>query len=199
MWADFERREPRCRICRDEPVRVLVNGLLAWQGAPIVLGRGKTHRVTYADILRDLEPLNKGRDKKAIYAFDTKTKQMGGLLLDLGRPVTVTSAQITLGSIPGADVELRAGNLPALADPQLQFGMMFSLLLSVPVLVSTWWAPALIVFQDDIEFFDGNVNALLKRGSRFLGGNDHSRKQGRRDERQKWKWFHQRLSVVSGS
>ncbi len=36
----------------------------------------------------------------------------------------------------------------ALADPQLQFGMMFSALLSVPVLVSTWWAPALIVFQD---------------------------------------------------
>jgi len=41
-----------------------------------------------------------------------------GLLLDLGRPVTVTSAQITLGSIPGADVELRAGNVPALADLQ---------------------------------------------------------------------------------
>jgi transcriptional regulator with XRE-family HTH domain len=39
-----------------------------------------------------------------------------GLLLDLGRPVTVTSAQITLGSIPGADIELRAGNVPALAD-----------------------------------------------------------------------------------
>jgi cytoskeletal protein RodZ len=41
-----------------------------------------------------------------------------GLLLDLGRPVTVTSAQITLGRIPGADVELRAGNVPALADLQ---------------------------------------------------------------------------------
>jgi hypothetical protein len=41
-----------------------------------------------------------------------------GLLLDLGRPVTVTSAEITLGSIPGADVELRAGNVPALADLQ---------------------------------------------------------------------------------
>ena len=41
-----------------------------------------------------------------------------GLLLDLGRPVTVISAQITLGSIPGADVELRAGNVPALADLQ---------------------------------------------------------------------------------
>jgi cytoskeletal protein RodZ len=42
-----------------------------------------------------------------------------GLLLDLGRPVTVTSAQITLGSIPGADIELRAGNVPALADLQM--------------------------------------------------------------------------------
>jgi hypothetical protein len=38
-----------------------------------------------------------------------------GLLLDMGRPVTVTSAQITLGSIPGADLELRVGNVPALA------------------------------------------------------------------------------------
>ena len=54
--ADFERREPRCRICRDETVRVLVNELLDWHGAPIILGRGKTHVVTYADILRDLEP-----------------------------------------------------------------------------------------------------------------------------------------------
>jgi len=41
-----------------------------------------------------------------------------GLLLDLRRPVTVTSAQITLGSIPGADIELRAGNVSALADLQ---------------------------------------------------------------------------------
>jgi cytoskeletal protein RodZ len=39
-----------------------------------------------------------------------------GLLLDMGRPVTITSAQITLGSIPGADIELRAGNVPTLAD-----------------------------------------------------------------------------------
>jgi cytoskeletal protein RodZ len=39
-----------------------------------------------------------------------------GLLLDMGRPVTVTSAQITLGSMPGADIELRASNVPALAD-----------------------------------------------------------------------------------
>ena len=39
-----------------------------------------------------------------------------GLLLDMGRPVTITAARITLGSIPGADIELRAGNVPALAD-----------------------------------------------------------------------------------
>ena len=64
LRTDFERREPRCRICRDETVRVLVNELLDWHGAPIILGRGKTHLVTYADILPDLEPVNEGRDKK---------------------------------------------------------------------------------------------------------------------------------------
>ena len=41
-----------------------------------------------------------------------------GLLLDLGRPVMVTNAQITLGSVPGADIELRAGDVPALAALQ---------------------------------------------------------------------------------
>ena len=64
MRADFERREPRCRICRDETVRVDVNELLDLRGVPIIRGRGKTHLVTYADILRDLEPLNEGRDKR---------------------------------------------------------------------------------------------------------------------------------------
>ena len=39
-----------------------------------------------------------------------------GLLLDMGRPVMITTALITLGSIPGANIELRAGNVPALAD-----------------------------------------------------------------------------------
>ena len=41
-------------------------------------------------------------------------KQGTGLLLDMGRRVTITSAQIMLGG-PGADVQLRAGNVPALA------------------------------------------------------------------------------------
>jgi hypothetical protein len=69
--ADFERREPRCRICRDETVRVLVNELLDWRGAPIILGRGKTHVVTYSNILRDLEPLNEGRDKRDRITYDS--------------------------------------------------------------------------------------------------------------------------------
>jgi hypothetical protein len=39
-----------------------------------------------------------------------------GLLLDMGRPVTITSAQITLGAITGAEFQLRAGGEPVLAD-----------------------------------------------------------------------------------
>jgi transcriptional regulator with XRE-family HTH domain len=39
-----------------------------------------------------------------------------GLLLDMGQPVVITSARIMLGSIPGADLELRVGDVPALAD-----------------------------------------------------------------------------------
>ena len=71
LTADFERREPRCRICRHETVRVLVDELLDWHGAPIILGRGKTHVVTYADILRDLEPLNRGRDERDRITYDS--------------------------------------------------------------------------------------------------------------------------------
>src|SRR5271166_578282 len=69
--ARIEPREPRCRICRDSDVRRLVNDLLGWRGVPIILGRGKTHVVTYADILRDLEPLNEGRDKKDRITYDS--------------------------------------------------------------------------------------------------------------------------------
>ena len=64
VGADIEPTEPRCRICRDPAVRRLVNDLLDWRGVPIILGGGKRHRITYADILRDLEPLNEGRDKR---------------------------------------------------------------------------------------------------------------------------------------
>jgi uncharacterized membrane protein len=36
----------------------------------------------------------------------------------------------------------------ALADSSLQAAMLFSALLTVPVLIATWWAPALVVFQN---------------------------------------------------
>jgi hypothetical protein len=38
-----------------------------------------------------------------------------GLLLDMGRRVTITDAEIMLGGFAGADVQLRAGNVAALA------------------------------------------------------------------------------------
>jgi cytoskeletal protein RodZ len=39
-----------------------------------------------------------------------------GLLLNMGRPVTITAAQITLGGIRGAGLQLRAGDVPLPAD-----------------------------------------------------------------------------------
>jgi hypothetical protein len=36
----------------------------------------------------------------------------------------------------------------ALADGSLEGGMLFSALLAIPVLLATWWAPALVVFQN---------------------------------------------------
>ena len=39
-----------------------------------------------------------------------------GLLLDMGRPVTITGAGVTLGRAPGAGFQLRAGDTPSLAD-----------------------------------------------------------------------------------
>lgn len=38
-----------------------------------------------------------------------------GLLLDMGRTVTVTSVRVSLGGKPGASLQLRAGRVPALA------------------------------------------------------------------------------------
>ena len=38
-----------------------------------------------------------------------------GLLVDMGHPVTITAARVTLGSARGADIQLRVGAAPALA------------------------------------------------------------------------------------
>ena len=69
--VDFERREPRCRICRDETVRILVNELLDWRGVPVIREGGKTHRITLTEILRDLAPFNEGRDTKDRITYDS--------------------------------------------------------------------------------------------------------------------------------
>ena len=71
MRPDFERREPRCRICRDETVRVVVNQLLDWRGVPVILGRGKIHRITLTEILRSVETLNEGRDARDRITYDS--------------------------------------------------------------------------------------------------------------------------------
>ena len=69
--VDVERREPRCRICREESVRVLVNELLDWRGVPIIREGRKTHRITLTEILAWLEPLNEGRDKRDQITYDS--------------------------------------------------------------------------------------------------------------------------------
>ena len=69
MWVD--RREPRCHICCDEAVRVVVNDLLDWRGVPIIREGRKTHRVTLSEILRSLKPLNAGRDKRDQITYDS--------------------------------------------------------------------------------------------------------------------------------
>ncbi len=56
----FVRQEPRCRICRDDDVRMLVNKLLGCRPMGLKL----------ADIMRILEPVNKGRGKKNLITYD---------------------------------------------------------------------------------------------------------------------------------
>lgn len=42
-----------------------------------------------------------------------------GLLLDMGKTVTVTDVRLMLGSAPGADVQLQVGNIPSLDMPSV--------------------------------------------------------------------------------
>jgi hypothetical protein len=68
---DIQPREPRCRICRDPHVRRLVNDLLDRRGVPVFLEDGKSHQITYTDILRHLEPINEGRAKAERITYDS--------------------------------------------------------------------------------------------------------------------------------
>jgi hypothetical protein len=55
-----------------------------------------------------------------------RTAQFGGLqagtglLITMGHPVTITSARVTLGSVSGADLQLRTGKSPVLTRMRLQ-------------------------------------------------------------------------------
>ena len=51
-------------------MRSLVNELLALRGVPIIVGRGKVHRISLTEILRDLAPLNEGRDDRHRITYD---------------------------------------------------------------------------------------------------------------------------------
>jgi hypothetical protein len=68
---DVWPREPRCRVCRDPFVRRRVNDLLGRRGFPVVLEDGRFHQITYADILRALEPINESRDKRDRITYDS--------------------------------------------------------------------------------------------------------------------------------
>ena len=63
----------------------------------------------------------------------------GSALVDGGRLVTFVTSDVRM-----SDDEIAA----AFADSVLQRGILFSALLMTPVLMATWWAPALVVFQD---------------------------------------------------
>ncbi len=63
----------------------------------------------------------------------------GSALVDGGKLVAFVTSDARI-----SDEEIAA----AFADSVLQRGMLFSVLLMTPVLMATWWAPALVVFQD---------------------------------------------------
>ena len=52
-------------------MRILVNERLDWRGVPVIREGGKTHRITLTEILRSLEPLNEGRDKRDRISYDS--------------------------------------------------------------------------------------------------------------------------------
>ena len=63
----------------------------------------------------------------------------GSALVDGGKLVAFVTSDVRM-----SDEDIAA----AFADSVLQRGLLFSALLMTPVLMATWWAPALVVFQD---------------------------------------------------
>jgi len=63
----------------------------------------------------------------------------GSALVDGGKLIEIVSS-----GKPVSEEQLAA----ALSDPRVELGMLFAVLLSLPIVIATWWAPALVVFQD---------------------------------------------------
>jgi hypothetical protein len=68
-----------------------------------------------------------------------------------------------------------------LADPRVQFGMLFGALCAIPTVLALWWAPALVVFQDagvltalatSLRAASANWRAIMRYGLAvfFFGG-----------------------------
>lgn len=70
MRTDVACREPRCRICRNEAVRIMVNAMLDWRGVREDYGRCRVHTPTYMDILRHLVPINEHRSDDDQITYD---------------------------------------------------------------------------------------------------------------------------------
>jgi hypothetical protein len=71
--------------------------------------------------------------------------------------VGITAAVFASSLVDGGkllDLMSNAGTLndeeiaASFTDGRLEFGMLFSALLTVPIVIATWWAPALVVFQN---------------------------------------------------
>jgi len=80
------------------------------------LGENDGDNTELARLAVDGNPATAWRTQWYATAAFGNLKPGTGLLLDMGRPVTITSAQITLGPNTGADFQLRAGDEPVLAD-----------------------------------------------------------------------------------
>ncbi|MFO1396118.1 MAG: BPSS1780 family membrane protein [Burkholderiales bacterium] len=76
-----------------------------------------------------------------------------GVFFVAGITVAVFSSALVDG---GKLVEIVSSGKPvseeqladALSERRVQLGMLFAAFLALPVLIATWWAPALVVFQD---------------------------------------------------
>jgi hypothetical protein len=72
-------------------------------------GNGQGENDQLAPLAIDANPATAWHTDWYTTASFGNLKPGAGLLLDMGRPVTITSARITLGATPGAGFQLRAG------------------------------------------------------------------------------------------